>query len=413
MKTSTRQTAFTLFIVFLIFVFPARAWTSDAGASRVEARVTVALVLLERQSGLQTTTDLSSLGTFVRTPSQLIPGTSVFLEIWCKTPPPNGVFTAAVDVEYEATFFDTSVGQVSLAPQWPTMPFTVSVDDAGGLVDDLGGTVDYSSGLPGIGIAPDWARLGTIEFDVTSTPLNPVLFCTRWAGVFKSFAIWAEGNVDPSDVEYGCFLVGCSVVADCDDSIECTTDTCDPDTGCVNTPVDAACDDGNECTGDRCDPAASGHAGGCVNAFEPVDTPCGDPTDTVCDNPDACDGNGSCLDNYEPTGTLCVDELFCNGEEACDGAGRCLPGTDPCTDPWRPECDDADNMCVECLMLGDTNEDRRINLQDFASFPGCNTGPVGPAAPPAYPAACRCLDSDGDGDVDVADFAEFQRNFSG
>src|SRR5262245_25271285 len=45
---------------------------------------------------------------------------------------------------------------------------------------------------------------------------------------------------------------------DCDDMNACTTDTCDPATGCVYTPVD--CNDHNACTADTCDPAI-----GCVH----------------------------------------------------------------------------------------------------------------------------------------------------
>ncbi|OQC06310.1 MAG: Dictyostelium (slime mold) repeat protein [Candidatus Hydrogenedentes bacterium ADurb.Bin101] len=41
---------------------------------------------------------------------------------------------------------------------------------------------------------------------------------------------------------------------DCDDGVECTSDSCDPATGCVNTPDDSLCDDGDPCTEDVCDP---------------------------------------------------------------------------------------------------------------------------------------------------------------
>ena len=34
----------------------------------------------------------------------------------------------------------------------------------------------------------------------------------------------------------------------CDDGNPCTTDSCDPVTGCINTPNSNACDDGNVCT---------------------------------------------------------------------------------------------------------------------------------------------------------------------
>ncbi|MCH8148319.1 MAG: hypothetical protein IH987_10050 [Planctomycetes bacterium] len=72
------------------------------------------------------------------------------------------------------------------------------------------------------------------------------------------------------------------------------------------------------------------------------------------------------------------------------------------------------SVCVhifpECLLIGDIDSDCHVDLQDFAMFHECDTGPVGPVDPPAYPPECGCLDANDDGDVD---FANFQRNFSG
>lgn len=38
----------------------------------------------------------------------------------------------------------------------------------------------------------------------------------------------------------------------CDDGNVCTTDSCNPQTGCVYTPTIEACDDHNLCTNDGC-----------------------------------------------------------------------------------------------------------------------------------------------------------------
>ncbi len=46
----------------------------------------------------------------------------------------------------------------------------------------------------------------------------------------------------------------------------------------------------------------------------------------------------------------CADGLFCNGEEICDGLFQCAAGTDPCTDPAIPFCDETANTCLECLQ---------------------------------------------------------------
>ena len=50
----------------------------------------------------------------------------------------------------------------------------------------------------------------------------------------------------------------------CQDAIECTFDTCDPNTGCDFQPLAADCDDQEACTRDRCDPDT-----GCVH--EPLE----------------------------------------------------------------------------------------------------------------------------------------------
>jgi len=54
-------------------------------------------------------------------------------------------------------------------------------------------------------------------------------------------------------------------------------------------------------------------------------TPCGVDADTECDNPDACDGSGSCQANYEPTDTLCgsASDTDCTNHDTCDGSGAC------------------------------------------------------------------------------------------
>jgi hypothetical protein len=129
---------------------------------------------------------------------------------------------------------------------------------------------------------------------------------------------------------------------DCDDQDACTTDSCDPATGCVYTPVD--CDDDDACTTDTCDPAT-----GCV--YTPVD--CDDEdacTTDTCDpaigcvyTPVDCDDDDACTaDTCDPatgcvyTPVVCDDGDVCNGLETCDPAtGNCIPGT-PLT------CDDGD-----------------------------------------------------------------------
>ncbi len=116
----------------------------------------------------------------------------------------------------------------------------------------------------------------------------------------------------------------------------------------INPCADVDCDDGNACTADSCD-GSSGEAV-CVNDPDPLNgTACGDPTDTVCDNPDTC-LDGVCEPNYEPSGTECRGVAgVCDVAEFCDGAGSCPsdsfePGTTLCRSGSGDSCD-PDEFC--------------------------------------------------------------------
>ncbi len=57
----------------------------------------------------------------------------------------------------------------------------------------------------------------------------------------------------------------------------------------------------------------------------------------------------------------------------------------------------------------DCNEDGGINLFDYGDFEACASGPDGGLVAPS----CACFDLDGDHDVDLVDYSEFERLFSG
>ncbi|HUU85278.1 MAG TPA: FG-GAP-like repeat-containing protein [Phycisphaerae bacterium] len=64
-------------------------------------------------------------------------------------------------------------------------------------------------------------------------------------------------------------------------------------------------------------------------------------------------------------------------------------------------------------LPGDSEGDCDVDLADFSAFAACITGPCAPDCDPPLDPACNVMDLDGDGDVDLIDFRAFQSGFSG
>ncbi len=157
----------------------------------------------------------------------------------------------------------------------------------------------------------------------------------------------------------------------CDDGVECTVDSCDPDTGdCVYVPEADACDDGDLCTDDSCDPDL-----GCV--FTDIELDCtgldGDCTEGVCD-PDT----GECIALPANGGGPCSDEEPCTEDDvcvdgACAGAPKDCDDEDPCTD-------DSCTPQVGCVHVNNTepcDDDNACTVTDLCFEGAC----VGSGAP--------------------------------
>jgi hypothetical protein len=144
----------------------------------------------------------------------------------------------------------------------------------------------------------------------------------------------------------------------------------------VLTSICIAVDDGNPCTIDFCNPDT-----GQVEHTPTPGRPCGDQTDTVCDNPDVCDENGECQPNYATATTICRESAgqcdvaesctgtsadcpvdgfasattactgtsnggACDGTDSCDGSGTCVDGFKSATTTCREsagQCDVAES----------------------------------------------------------------------
>lgn len=135
-------------------------------------------------------------------------------------------------------------------------------------------------------------------------------------------------NAANYDINTQCCNPADGTVLPISDSIQCTQNICDPDTGLVTHPPEpegTTCGDSDdtECNGaDTCD-----GAGACQDNLAVAETTCGDSTDTECNLADACDGAGACQDNLTTAGTPCGDtaDTDCTAPDACDGTGDCLP----------------------------------------------------------------------------------------
>ena len=98
---------------------------------------------------------------------------------------------------------------------------------------------------------------------------------------------------------------------------------------------------------------------------------------------------------YKGNSTLCTDVDVC--------VVRCGDGVldfgEVCDDGGTDACAPCNADCTGAVIL---------NLNEYVSFVGCLLGSGG-----GLGVACDCFDTDADGDVDMRDFASFQRVFNG
>ncbi len=178
----------------------------------------------------------------------------------------------------------------------------------------------------------------------------------------------------------------CTVNSDCDDSNSCTgVETCVDYTCVAGTPV--VCNDNDACTSDSCNPAT-----GC--AFAPITCDdsdacngietCSTATGCVAGTPVTCDADlDLCTVEYCSAGLCastpmnCDDGDACTGTESCDSAAGCVAGTevtcddaDACT---TNSCDPANGTCAfPATACNDGNACNGAESCDPAT--GCTVG---------------------------------------
>ncbi len=125
----------------------------------------------------------------------------------------------------------------------------------------------------------------------------------------------------------------------------------DPGNDCTAAVVgDGSCNSGNcSGTGTTCAPMPNTHVCDQLNAGDSA----------VCDVVDTCNGTSlTCIDTFQPAGTLCAEALGtpnqpdCNPSDRCNASGVCIDGAPaaiglPCDDNGGDECDGNDpGICV-------------------------------------------------------------------
>ncbi len=176
---------------------------------------------------------------------------------------------------------------------------------------------------------------------------------------------------------------GCTVDPDCDDGLFCNgAETCDtlpipntcvPGTSPCTNPALPACDettntcvvcafnsdcsDGLFCSGaETCDTLTNT----CVAGTDPCN-------DGVVCTVDTCDDVlNTCTHTADDT--VCDDGLFCTGLEICSLTLDCQTGTNPCTNPALPVCDEGATTCRECLVATDCDDSNDCTTDSCVGF---------------------------------------------
>lgn len=125
----------------------------------------------------------------------------------------------------------------------------------------------------------------------------------------------------------------------CNDSIACTTDSCNPATdSCAYVPNHATCNDGAFCNGVE----ACSLTQGCV-AGTPINC-----NDNVSCTTDSCnEATDACV--HTTNNAACSDGQYCNGAEVCHATQGCKPGTAPnCSDGVACTVDSCNESTDSC-----------------------------------------------------------------
>ncbi|MSP90863.1 MAG: hypothetical protein EXR79_03515 [Myxococcales bacterium] len=185
---------------------------------------------------------------------------------------------------------------------------------------------------------------------------------------------------------------------DCNDKNTCTTDSCDPKSGCLHSPVAGACNDNDACTqADNC--LAGQCAGKAIDVLKECD-------DSNACTTDLCDAVTGCT-HKAASGGKCDDGNPCTDGDLCNG-GKCAAEVNKCGCNGDADCaaNEDGNQCNGTLFCDKANlpfqckvKESTVVKCDDAQSGACQTLACDPALGKCKltkkPEGLQC-DSDGD-----------------
>ncbi len=246
-----------------------------------------------------------------------------------------------------------------------------------------------------------------VTCDPSTNTACTVAVCTPSKGVCEPAAVpdgtaCSDGSVCTSKDQ--CIGGSCGgTLASCDDGNACSTDSCDPLTGCKNTANTLPCNDGNDCTsGDAC--AGGACVGGVTTCTAcQIDLDCKDDGD-LCNGTPSCQAGvcktkpgsivvcaaaatcatfscqpttGACLPSDVTNGTACDDNSVCSATSSCFG-GQCVGSqTANCDDKNACTTDSCDPKagCLHANADGACDDGNPCTAGDQCGGGVCLAGP--------------------------------------
>lgn len=170
--------------------------------------------------------------------------------------------------------------------------------------------------------------VGTLRFRglVPGTPVVGIVSAAPWDPGMITELVEDDTTIAFAPATATGTAAGQIVIRACDDGRACSIDTFNG-TACVATlaPIGTTC----RAAAGECDIAevCDGVSMDCpADEFQPALTACGGAPTGVCDAQDMCDGNGTCVTNFQPSTTVCRAAAGdCDIAETCTGSDAACP----------------------------------------------------------------------------------------